>query len=56
MKKCAILHNMIANKREYVGTMKFKENLEEEEDLDLNLEEALDGKCRYEQARQWREK
>lgn len=50
-----IMHNMIAGERGYAGTVKFRGYLGKVEALDLNLEEALDVECRYEQARQWRE-
>lgn len=48
MKKCVILHIVIADKREDASTMKFREPLVEEEASELNLEEALDVECRYE--------
>lgn len=55
VKACAILHNMIAEKRGYAGTIKFKKELEDDEDIEINLKEVITSECRREQARQWRE-
>lgn len=55
LKACVVLHNMIGDKRQYTGTMRF---LVEDEELDqcrpLVLESRIRPECTYEQSELWR--
>lgn len=56
MTACVILHNMIADKRGYAGTMRFRAELEEEDQcLPLELDTVMTAECRYDQSDIWRE-
>ena len=56
LKACAILHNMIADRRGYEGTMRFRNEVKEEEQArPLALQSVMISECRYEQAEIWRE-
>lgn len=56
VKACAILHNMIADARGYQGTMRFRNELDgEEQARPVDLEAVMTSECRYEQAELWRQ-
>ena len=54
VKACAILHNMIADARRYQRMMRFRNELEgEDQARPLDLEAVITAGCRYEQAQLW---
>lgn len=55
MKECCILHNMIARARGYRGTMKFRQHLEDDEKLVIDMSEVMRVECQYEQGKTWRD-
>ena len=56
VKACAILHNMTASRRGYVGTMRFRNEMQEEDQArPLALQSVMTSECRYEQAKIRRE-
>ena len=56
MKACVILHNVIADARGYAKTMRFRQEMEAEEQCaDMQLSRVMTHECRYEQSDMWRE-
>lgn len=55
VKVWCIINSMIEDARDYEGTMQFRRELDENDDLELNLKDIMSTECRVEQERQWRE-
>ena len=56
MTACVILHNIIADARGYAGTMRFRAEVEEDEQcLPLKLDALMNADFRYNQSDIWRE-
>ena len=56
MIECVILHKIIADARGYAGTMRFRAELEEDEQcLPLKLDAVMTAERRYDQSDIWRE-
>ena len=54
--ECVILHKIIADARGYAGTMRFRAELEEDEQcLPLKLDAVMTAECQYDQSDIWRE-
>ena len=54
-KACCIIHNMIAKERGNKATMKFRQYLEEEEKMVIDMKKSDRVECQYLQGQMWRE-
>lgn len=56
MKTCVIIHNIIADARGYEGTMRFRNEMEADEQCaEMQLSRVMTHECRYDQSDMWRE-